>query len=326
MIYLLYLAEDSGLPIWKYEHPRTPSIILEHIVGKDDAIIVGYLSTISNFSKVMLGEYVQSIKLGNFNMYYWYFNLADKKLIGLVVCDAKDSKEAVYSTVYEFIERGESVLRELLSETDKPDADPSRIEFLSRKLESLLQTILDERTRTPPVLAYRDNKSIAIGSVVAYIFFLFMLYITIQLDNYFNWLAMGEYGILLSVIAILNLILPSIVLGYVVGFKSGASKGGILTGMAILITLLVLWFPYVEQWATTWKLRLFALPIFAIIVIVLGGAIGLIASYIAEVFVEHKYLVPPSETEVLREEPEITEKITEREEEGEEAQSENNLE
>jgi len=324
MIYLLYLAEDSGVPIWKYEHPRTPSLILEHIVGKDDAIIVGYLSTISNFSKVMLGEYVQSIKLGSFNMYYWYFNLADKKLIGLVVCDAKDSKDAVYSTFFEFINRGKNVLGELLNETERPDADPSRIEFLSRKLESLLQAILDEKTRTPPILAYRDNRSIAIGSIVTYIFFLFMLYITIQLDNYFGWLAAGEYGVLLSIIAILNLIFPSIVLGYVVGFRSGATKGGILTGSAILVTLLILWFPYVESWATTWRLGLFALPIFAVIVIVLGGAIGLIASYVAGMLVERRYLVPPIETGYLREEEEESEEASEEVEEL--AQSENNLE
>ena len=298
MIYLLYLAESGGVPLWKYEHPRIPDEIVENITGKDDSIIVGYLSAISHFSKVTLGSQVQMMNFGKFNMYYWYFSIKDKPLIGLVICDALDKKEAVYKTIYEFLERNKELLEEYIDLAEKiPENDElgRQLEIKGRILSGNLQEILDEKVRPVKYLANRDKATIVFGSVATYLFFLFALTLTIYLNNTLGWFARGEIGILVSVIVILDLILPSLILGYLVGFREGALYGGFITGIAIILTLTIIYFNSIELWAAQWKLGVFVYPLWGVIVFILGGAIGLVASFVSEYFIENNTLIPPQD-------------------------------
>ncbi|MGQ4891825.1 MAG: hypothetical protein ACP6IP_04960 [Candidatus Njordarchaeia archaeon] len=298
MIYLLYLAESSGVPLWKYEHPRTPDEIIENITGKDDSIIVGYLSAISHFSKVTLGSQVQMMNFGKFNMYYWYFTIKEKQIIGLVICDASDKKEAVYKTIYEFLEKNRDLLEEYVDLAEKileNDELRRQLEIKGKILSGNLQEILDGKIRSIKYLANRDLKTIAIGSIVTYLFFLFTLTLTKYLNDTMGWFARGEIGALVSVIVILDLILPSMLLGYLVGYRDGALYGGFITGIAIILTLTVIYFSSIEQWALQWKLGIYVYPLWGVIVFILGGAIGLMASFVSEYLIEYNTLIPPQE-------------------------------
>ena len=298
MIYLLYLAESSGVPLWKYEHPRTPDEIVENITGKDDSIIVGYLSAISHFSKVTLGSQVQMMNFGKFNMYYWYFTIENRPIIGLVISDASDKKEAVYKTVYEFLEENRKLLEEYIELAEKIPEDDElgrQLEIKGKILSGNLQEILDEKVRPIKYLANRDIATIAFGSVITYLFFLFTLTLTIYLNNMLGWFARGEIGVLVSVIVVLDLILPSLLLGYLVGFRDGSLYGGFITGIAIILTLTIIYFNSIELWATQWKLGIFVYPLWGVIVFILGGAIGLVASFISKYFIENNTLIPPQD-------------------------------
>ena len=298
MIYLFYIAEAGGIPIWKYEHPRTPDEIIENITGRDDAIVVGYLSTISHFSKTTLGSQVQMINLGKYNMYYWYFRIDNKDMIGLVVCDAKDKKEAVLRVIEKFIEDNYDSFKEfvdLVTGNIPEDEEAARkVEILSKKLSGRFQEFLDSNVRSLKYLSMRDFRTILIGSITAYAFFLVMLLITFYLDSTYQWFARGEMGILVSVIVVLDFLLPAVVLGYTVGFRDGALIGGLITGIAMVSTVLFIYHEHVYAWSLQWKMGLFLYPAILVLIFVIGGIIGLIASFIGENLVEKRTLVIPS--------------------------------
>ncbi len=300
MIYLLYLAESSGIPLWKFEHPRTPDEIISNITGKDDSIIVGYLSAISHFSKATLGTQIQMMNFGNYSMYYWYFKIKDKDIIGLVICDASDKKEAVYNTVHQFFDENRKLLEEFVELYNKIPEDESnrrQIEIKSKMLANRFQEILDEKVRSFKYIANRNILTISLGAIVSFLFFLLMLELTFYLNNTMGWFSKGELGILTVVIVILDLIAPSIVLGYITGFRDGALIGGLLTGIAIVGTLTIIYLNYIEQWATQWKMSIYIYPLWIVFIFILGGAMGLMASFIAEKFVEVNTLIPPKEIE-----------------------------
>jgi len=313
LIYLVYIAEGSGVPIWKFLHHRTPSEIVENITGKDDSIIVGYLSALSHFSKATLGTYVHSMNLGKYVMFYWFFKIGDNDIITLVIADAGDKRKAVKQTITEFFEKYGKVLEDYIKLAEESLSDPDKArqaEILSKKLESGLQEILDGKIRAIKFIANRDLKTVLLGSISTYLFFALMFLTTLYLNSLFNWYTRGELGILLAVIITLDLLLPSILLGLVIGYRDGALLGGFFTGIAIIGTLTITYANDIVSWASQWKIGLFIYPFWVVLIFIIGGAMGLIASYIAEKIVEERTLIPPKEISTIEGEVSEEEELT----------------
>jgi len=309
MIYLVYVASESGIPIWRYQHPRMPMAILESIVGKDESIITGYATAIAELTKKVFGDRVQKMESQIYNLYHGYYELDGNKLLLLILSDVNDSEKAVWRVITRFLENNKSGFLKLIENCKIIDRIPEEIEsqdseekdterecqITYRKLERALHEELDKSLRVFRPLMERNMKTIISGSIVSFFVFLAMFFLTQYFNNQMGWLKNNQLGPLFTSIIVLVYLLPSLTLGVLIGFRKGSFIAGFVLGMFITLFLLVYHINYLLAWVDQWNLSPYIYFMLPIIIIALGGAIGVISSFISGALVEDRTLVPAEE-------------------------------
>ena len=309
MIYLVYIATESGTPIWRYHHPRMPTYILESIVGKDESIITGYASAIAELTSKVFGDRVQKMESKTYNLYHGYYELNGHKLLLLILSDVKDSEKAVWRVITKFLEDNKvgflklieecSVIGKILGHLENEEKINGNAErecqIIYRKLERALHEELDKSLRIFRPLSERSNKTIMLGSTASFAVFLAMFFLTQHFNTSMGWLRNNQLGVLFTSIAVLVYLVPSIALGLIVGFRKGAFLAGFILGIFVTSFLIVYYLPYFTGWVYQWGLNPHIYFMLPVLIIALGGAIGVVSSWIAGLMIEDKTLVPAEE-------------------------------
>ena len=286
-----------------------PTAILESIVGKDESIITGYATAIAELTKKVFGDRVQKMESRIYNLYHGYYELDGNKVLLLILSDVKDSEKAVWRVITRFLERNKSGFLKLIKECrtinkisekieseESVDKDVEReCQVTYRKLERALHEELDKSLRVFRPLMERNNKTILAGSIVSFFVFLAMFFLTQYFNNQMGWLKNNQLGALFTSIIVLVYLIPSLTLGLLIGFRRGSFIAGFVLGMLITLFLLIYHINYLLAWVNQWNLSPYIYFMLPIIIIALGGAIGVISSFVSGFFVEDRTLVPAEE-------------------------------
>jgi len=297
MIYLAYFTKESGELIWSFRHPMSPTDLIAKIAGKDDVLISGLISAISGFGSETLGDKLQSIDFERVRLYFRYMKLNDQNILVTVISDKEDAPEAIWDTISEFIEKNRKELLDLAEELGLLDA--KKYDMINIKLNKSMLKLLDSRKRSISLLAYRNTRTIILGLIPPLIVFIAMFFVTLIIKEQYSLLETRRIGELIATIVFLMFILPSFVMGFSIGYREGTRYGGLGLGAIGLIALSIYYWKALLDWAHGLGLEYYLPFLLAIVIFILGSAMGTIGSFIAWHFVEKKTLVPPKEKEIL---------------------------
>ena len=296
MIYLVYFTKESGELLWSFRHPLAPTELIAKVAGKDDVLISGFISAISGFGSETLGDKLQSIDFEKVRLYFRYMNIDGTSLLTTVIADREDAPEAIWDTIKEFIEKNKKELLELADELSFLDSE-KQMKTIAKLNKSMLN-ILDSKKRNIEILANRDTKTVLIGLIPTLIVF-FALYLVVDWAYAHYEIFSTRWDVLLGTIVFLLFIIPSIIMGYAIGYREGARLGGLGLSAVGIVVLSLRYYPKLIEIAEPMNI-VYLLPFLLLIVIfILGSAMGSLGSYVAWYFVERKTLTPPSEKEAI---------------------------
>lgn len=304
---MIYVTKESGELIWSFKHPLSPTDLVSKIAGRDDVLISGLISAISSFGSETLGDKLQSIDFERYTLSFRYIPVDGEHLLVAVVSDKSDSSEAVWRVIQEFFNKHRKEIKIIADELSF--LDPDKQNKLLVKLNRDMTKLLESKKRSPEILAYRNNKTLAIGLIPPLIVFFIMYFVTdwlkVKYQLYPNPEAgiQGNVGLLIGLIVVLMFILPSVIMGFTIGFREGARKGGLGLSAVGFIVLSIRYYNDLINMAKNPYLNiLYALPAILLVVIyVVGAAMGSIGAFVAWHLVEKKTLTPAAESELLGE-------------------------
>ncbi len=294
MLHLLYLASEDGTPIWHYVHPQIPEWIINKIAGKDHSLIVSFLSAISMFGYETLGTNLQTVIFENVKMIFRYTELGGEKLLAVALADLKDNPKVVWRIVDKLLSRYRDDVIGIIPDEKRLPAE-EQVNRVSLILRRDLNKMLDAKVRKIKALGARDRRNLMLSLIAGIIFYFATVGITYALHKQFNLLRPDMMTTFFYIITLLNFIVPAIFIGWITGYWRGALFNGIIIAIIGLTTLAGLWWSVLVNAAQAWlKVGMEAI-IFGVIIVsgIIGGAMGLIAAFIAWILVERRTLVPP---------------------------------
>jgi hypothetical protein len=172
MLKNLYLLDERGILLYSKEFSRE-----EHY---DDNLLIGFFTSIANFSREALGTAVKNVNLGENNKLVLVPH-EEEKLLGAAIVSSQDNNELVTK-----------ILKEILQEfidSYSPDYDPEKI--LQEEMEKILQDVLRTKTIHSPIvrntLAWLINAPLTILLVFVSINVTLFIFAALDLTQYFNW-------------------------------------------------------------------------------------------------------------------------------------------
>lgn len=291
MIYLTYLASEEGTPIWFYVHPKIPDYILEKIAGKDHGLIVNFLSAVSMFGYDTLGGKLQIVEFEHVKMSYKYIDVNGKKLLAVALTDPMDNPKLVWKVFDEFIKKNQHHLEKIIPSEDLL-LDKEVVDKTSMILNREFTKILENRVRLFKVLGKRDLRNLLVSLVLGIIFYAITIGITYWL--YKSYSLQNNPTLFFYILTFLNFIIPGVFIGWVTGYWRGALINGIIIALISILVLTAVWWAQLTA-AVEALYRIGPETIMLGVLIVagiIGGAMGLIAAFVAWFFVETRTLVP----------------------------------
>ncbi|MFX0010313.1 MAG: hypothetical protein ACFE9R_08365 [Candidatus Hermodarchaeota archaeon] len=171
MLKNLYILDESGILLYSKEFSRE-----EHY---DDNLLIGFFTSIANFSREALGTAVEYVNLGENNKLILVPN-KDERVLGAAIVSTKDNDELVTK-----------ILKEILQEfidSYSPDYDHEKI--LQEEMEKIIQDVLRTKTIHSPIirntLSWLINAPLTILLVFVSINVTLFIYASFNLTQYFN--------------------------------------------------------------------------------------------------------------------------------------------
>jgi len=171
------------------------------------------------------------------------------------------------------------------------------------RLNKSMLKLLDSKKRNIEILASRDLKTVAIGLIPSLIVFFMMVGVTLWLASTYKLVPgpgnPGNAGLLIAAIVFLTFIIPSIVMGYAIGYREGTRWGGFGLGAISMILLSIIYWKNLLDWAHGLGLEYYLPFLLGIVIFIVGSGMYMIGAWVAWMFIERKTLVPPSEKELI---------------------------
>ena len=301
MIYLVYFTKESGELVWSFRHPLSPTELIAKVAGKDDVLISGFISAISGFGSETLGDKLQSIDFERVRLYFRYLHNKEKNILVTVVSDKEDAPEAIWDTITEFIKRNKQDLTELTDEFSLLDSN--RYNTIYARLNKSMLKLLDSKKRNIELLAPRNMRTVIIGLIPSLIVFFAMVGVTLWLASTYKLVPgpgnPGNAGVLIAIIVFLTFIIPSVVMGFTIGYREGTRWGGFGLGAISMVLLSIIFWKNLLGWAHGLGLEYYLPFLLAIVIFIVGSGMYMIGAWVAWTFIERKTLVPPSEKELI---------------------------
>jgi hypothetical protein len=171
MLKNLYILDEYGVLLYSKEFSREEQY--------DDNILIGFFTSITNFSREALGTAVKNVNLGENNKLI-LVPVEEERLLGAAIVSSKDNDELVTRIIKE-------ILREFI-DSYSPDYEQEKI--LQEEMEKIIQNVLRAKIIHSPVirfaLSWLINAPLTILLVFVSINVTLFIYAAFNLTQYFN--------------------------------------------------------------------------------------------------------------------------------------------
>ncbi|MHA1664957.1 MAG: hypothetical protein ACTSVW_03915 [Candidatus Njordarchaeales archaeon] len=290
MIYMVYISKSTGELIWSFKHPKAPKDVLGSIAGKEDSLISGFISAITNFGYETIGDRIQSMDFMKIKMLYRYVMIGEENLLIVAITDREDIPATVWRIINSFISQSQGIIKKMI---EPLLLQPGELDEIYNKLETNFLNYLNRYVRKIPQIAYRNNQTIIIGMLSGIISFFLMFLVTLWINDVYGLYSSGRFETLLYVIFFNNFLIPSLVIGWVTGFARGALIASAFTSVVVIVSLSINFSDVIFSFAGAWNIGMAVVFGVLVVAFIIGAAMGIISSTFARMFVESRTLIPP---------------------------------
>ena len=133
MLKSLYILDEQGILLYSKEFNRDQQY--------DDNIIIGFFTSIANFSREALGTAVKNVNLGENNKLI-LAPIEDEGLLGAAIVSSNDNNELVTKII-------RNILQEFI-DSYSPDYDQEKI--INEEMEKIVQDVIRPKTIHSPII------------------------------------------------------------------------------------------------------------------------------------------------------------------------------
>jgi hypothetical protein len=171
MLKNFYILDESGILLYSKEFTREEQY--------DDNLLIGFFTSIANFSREALGTAVKNVYLGENNKLI-LVPYEDERILGAAIVNSKDNNELVTKIIKE-------ILQEFI-DSYSPDYDIEKI--LHEEMEKVIQDVLRTKIIHSPVirniLAWIINAPLTVLLVYVSIYVTLFIFAALDLTRYFT--------------------------------------------------------------------------------------------------------------------------------------------
>lgn len=228
MIKNLYILDESGILLYSKEFTREEQY--------DDNLLIGFFTSIANFSREALGTAVKNVNLGENNKLILVPH-EDERLLGAAIVSSRDNNELVTKIIKE-------ILQEFI-DSYSPDYDIEKI--LHEDMEKVIQDVLRTKTIHSPFirnfLAWIINAPLTVFLVYVSIYVTLFIYAAFDLTQYFNWTQLfSRFFPAMILLSTVNIIILFLFPNLLFGFLSTNRNISIINSLIHLAGTIVLFF------------------------------------------------------------------------------------
>ncbi|MFX0074337.1 MAG: hypothetical protein ACFE96_02765 [Candidatus Hermodarchaeota archaeon] len=228
MLKNLYILDESGILLYSKEFTREEQY--------DDNLLIGFFTSIANFSREALGTAVKNVNLGENNKLILVPH-EDERLLGAAIVNSRDNNELVTKII-------KAILQEFI-DSYSPDYDTEKI--LHEDMEKVIQDVLRTKTIHSPVirnvLAWIINAPLTILLVYVSIYVTLFIYAAFDLTQYFNWNQLfSRFFPAMILLSTGNIVILFLFPNLLFGFLSTSRNISIVNSIIHLVGTIVLFF------------------------------------------------------------------------------------
>ena len=169
MLKNLYIFSEGGILLYSKDFTREQKY--------DDNLLIGFFTSITNFSREALGTAVKNVNLGENNKLI-IVPKQDERLLGAVIVSSNDNNELVAKIL-------KSILQEFI-DSYSPDYDPEKIiqEEMEKNIQSNLKGKVISSTIIRVVISWLINGSLIYPLILLSIFTTLFIFTAFDLTQY----------------------------------------------------------------------------------------------------------------------------------------------
>ena len=228
MLKNLYILDENGILLYSKEFSREEKY--------DDNILIGFFTSIANFSREALGTAVKNVNLGENNKLI-LVPIEEERLLGAAIVSSNDNNELVTKIIKE-------ILQEFI-DSYSPDYDTEKI--LHEEMEKIIQNVLRTKIIHSPIVrntvSWLINAPLTILLVIVSINFTLFIYAAFNLTQYFNLNQLfSRFFLSLILISTVNIVILFLFPNLLFGFLSTNRNISIINSLVHLGATVVLFF------------------------------------------------------------------------------------
>lgn len=228
MLKNLYILDENGFLLYSKEFTREEQY--------DDNLLIGFFTSIANFSREALGTAVKNVNLGENNKLILVPN-DDERLLGAAIVSSNDNNELVTKIIKE-------ILQEFI-DSYSPDYDIEKI--IQEDMEKIIQDVLRTKIIHSPIiriaLSWLINAPLTILLVFASINVTLFIYASFNLTQYFNLDQLfSRFFPALILLSTVNIIILFLFPNLLFGFLSTNRNISVINSLIHLGATIVLFF------------------------------------------------------------------------------------
>ena len=224
----LYLLDENGILLYSKDFTR------EELY--DDNLLIGFFTSIANFSREALGTVVKNVNLGENNKLILVPH-EDERLLGAAIVSSRDNNELVIKIIKE-------ILQEFI-DSYSPDYDQEKI--LHEDMEKIIQDVLRTKIIHSPiirnVLSWLINVPLTFLLIFVSINVTLLIYAAFNLTQYFNWDQLfSRFFLSLILISTANIVILFLFPNLLFGFLSTNRNISVINSLLHLGATVALFF------------------------------------------------------------------------------------
>ncbi|MFX0059097.1 MAG: hypothetical protein ACFE8J_12425 [Candidatus Heimdallarchaeota archaeon] len=231
MLKSIYILDENGILLFSRNFMREKY---------DDNILIGFFSSITNFSREALGSIVKNVDLGENNKLI-IAPASDENLLGAAIVSSNDNNNLVSSILKDIVQD--------FIDTYSPDYDPDKI--FQDEMENIIEDNLKGKTMRSPLKRIFASWLIA-GFLSYFLIFISIIassfiYSIFRLERFINpGQLFTRFMPSLIILSTLNIIILFLLPNLILGFLSPNWKIAVVNSIIFLAVTITLYFFSIE--------------------------------------------------------------------------------
>ena len=226
MLKSIYILNEHGILLYSKEFVREQQY--------DDNILIGFFTSITNFSREALGTAVKNVNLGENNKLI-ITPIEDEGLLGAAIVGSNDNNELVRKIIRD-------VMQEFI-DSYSPEYDQDKI--INEEMEKTIQDVLGTKTIHSPILritfSWMINAPFTILLIFASINLTLFIYMTFDLNQYITPEELfSKFFPALILLSTGNIVILFLFPNLVFGFFSPTRNTAIMNSIIHLVVTIIL--------------------------------------------------------------------------------------